>query len=294
MDRFWMCFLAFGLTTGLAASVASAEEPLEGPWQVTWSGVSTTCGGDPDPPSVVDVEIQQSGSYLVLLPEDPIDGLTDWLGTVSGQSLSLGFELFAGSGIKTYDSVSNDLTIAQDLESFSGDVPWKFYTRVNCSGLENWGFIRAGEATEPNSLTGSWEVAVAYINDNCGDGPRPTRFFDMDAVQFGDGAVRFVPPALPGLREVAGTVTGQSLALGLEVFGEGGVTVYDPNFSDLTIAEDFNSFSANLDWHFFLPRQCSGVDHIEAVFVPEPAAGWLGVAMLSTLAGCARRRRTAA
>jgi len=282
----------FSLAPALVALSVSAEEPLEGLWQVTVSEVSQNCGDPTPPPSVLDVEIQRSGSFLVLLPEDPMPSLTELVGTVTGQSLALGFGVFENPGLTVYNSARNSLAIAQDLQSFSGDLPWRFYSGVDCSGLDNWSAVRLGTATEPNSLTGSWRVTLSDVSENCGDGLGSPAVFDVGAVQFGEGQVRFVPPAIPGLTEIVGTVTGQSLRIGLEVFEDEGITVYDSTSNNLVIAPDFDSFSGNLPWNFFYPFECSGVDHLEAVFVPEPDAGWLGLTALATLALCARQRPT--
>ena len=58
--------------------------------------------------------------------------LTELVGTVTGQSLALGFEVFENPGLTVYESAHNSLAIAQDLQSFSGDLPWSFYSGVEC------------------------------------------------------------------------------------------------------------------------------------------------------------------
>jgi hypothetical protein len=276
------------LAFGLVALPVTAEEPLEGKWQLTITQVSQNCGpGDPPPPSVLDVEIQQSDSFVVLLPEDPEPDLSEMVGTVSGQSMSLGFEVFENpTGITVYDSASNSLTISQDFKSFSGDLPWDFYSGVDCGGVDNWSAVRLGAAPEPNSLTGTWQVTISFLSENCGDGLDPPVVLVLDAVQFGDGAVRIESPPVPGVREVAGTVAGQSLRVGFEIHEASGVTIYDSASNNLVIAQDFNSFSGDLPWNFYEPLVCTGVDHA----VPEPNPALLGLFALATLIVCRRRR----
>lgn len=293
--------LGMGLGMGLAVALASAPvavagttPSLEGSWEVTVSEVSQNCG-DPTPPdSVVDVDIEQSGDYLVLLPDPPILSLTELVGTLSGQSLSLGFEAFENPGITVYDSASNSLTIAGDEMSFSGQLPWEYYSGVDCFGLDHVSAVRVGVAPEPNSLTGSWQFTLSEISENCGGGTGSPVVVDVDAVQFGSGQVRFLPPAVPGLTEIVGTVSGQSLRMGFEVFEDGGITVYDSFANDLAIDESFDAFAGDLPWDFFFPLECSGVDSISAVRLPEPGTTSLAGAALLAVAGCARRRRRGA
>ena len=203
---------------------------------------------------------------------------------------SKSLEVFENPGVTVYDPASNALAIAQDFQSFSGDLPWGFYSGVDCSGVDHLSAVRIGPAPEPNSLSGAWEITFSDVSENCGDGLGSPSVFDAAAVQFGDGNVRFLPPAIPGLTEIVGSVSGQSLQLGLELFEDAGVTVYDSSSNSLTIAQNFDSFSGNMPWNFFFPLECSGVDHIEAVVVPEPAVGWLGLMALATVTICARRR----
>ncbi len=283
-----LCLMSSAL---LASQAIAGDELVTGRWQVTVSEVSNTCGDDPPEPGGVDVELHQSSPYVLMVPETPVPNLTELAGTVSGQSISLGFEVFEDPGITIVPSADNSLAIAQDFESFSGNVSWKFYTGVDCSGVDSFSAVRLGAAPEENSLTGNWRFTLSGVSETCGDGLGSPAVFDSEAVQFDDEFVRFTPPPVPGLGEVVGTVSGLTLKLGLEVQEDGGVTVYDSADNDLAIAPDFDSFSGNAPWTFYFPLECTGVDHLEAVFVPEPGPAALGFAVLTSVGFCTRRRR---
>jgi len=282
-------FVALGVL-GLFASAGSGPawaQDLTGAWQSTVTDVSNTCGDPLGPPEQSQLDIVQEGNLVDIDVVGGGPGVTEISGEVSGQSLSLGFEVFRDGGVRVYDPAFNILSISQDETMINGDLNWGFYEPFDCSGTQTWSGTKNTAGT-PGDLSGSWMVTVTEVSDTCGPIDPAPLLIPVTVLQQGD--LVNVTTIDFGQTRLVGRVAGQTLNLGLTIEeSESDLTIFDAANNPLTVQPDFASFTGLMSWESYESLVCTGV---ESIVVPEPGWGLLAWAMVGGL--CALRSRLGA
>jgi len=271
------------LATGLAAlalAPSAQAQSLSGSWQVVVADVSNTCDEPLGPAEALPVTIHEAGGLVAIDVDRPDQ--TPVEGDRSGTTLRLGFEVFEDGGVTVHDPATTLLSVNAAATSFSGLMPWSFYSPAVCTGTQTWSATRPS-VTTPGSLAGSnWTIRVTETSDSC-DAIDPSPVDVPVSIVHAGSLVEVLAPDF-GQTRLRGRVSGQTLRLGLAIAEAGGdFTVFDAADNPLAIAANLRSFSGTMTWTAFAGLECTGVDRVTA-YLPEPGVG-AGVAAATALAG---------